>query len=370
MKKIQLFLGGGVKLLHGEGVDLRGYRNEVIDPVISQLNSAEQSKYFFIAKDYSDLTRHVVKGGTQKVVYNRYILKEADIALFILDGNIGNITREEIDVAVKSAKKSRHPLVFIYGIDINIQEELKEYLTQEGVYYQHFTDKNQLIGKIKDDLISSEHRIHRRRLMKAVQLSSLSVLLLAGIAIFAVHGRKGEKNVISQCSAQLYLMRYKDVNIKADTALFDEKHLGQFKYEDSVLDDNDRFVFPLYSDSSVHSSVPVFRIKLNNKHRNTIVLIEAVLEIDNYQKNTSGQAKPLEHVITSIPNIPTVNVDAATKEYPLDAFRKDIAYGEIDDRYAFAVDANEDCSFRMRVRAQTHTGEYLYTNYITVNFKR
>lgn len=84
MKKIQIFLGGGVKLLHGENAFLKGYRTQVIDPAISQLNSREYVKHLFVAKDYSDLTRNVVQGKHQDV-YNSYILHDAQIALFIVD---------------------------------------------------------------------------------------------------------------------------------------------------------------------------------------------------------------------------------------------------------------------------------------------
>lgn len=69
MRTVQIFLGGGVKLLHGENEFLKGYRNDVIDPIISQLNSREYVKHFFVTKDYSDLTRNVVPGKHQDV-YN------------------------------------------------------------------------------------------------------------------------------------------------------------------------------------------------------------------------------------------------------------------------------------------------------------
>ncbi len=370
MKTIQLFLGGGVKLLHGEGADLSGYRNEVIDPVISQLNSTEHSKSLFIAKDYSDLPRNVVKGGTQETVYNHYIRKEADVALFILDGAVGAVTKQEIDVAVKSTMKTKHPLVYIYGIDINIKEELKDYLDHEGVYYQHFITKGELAGKIKDDLIASEHKITKRRIIRWMQSLLITLMLSVCIVAFVRHNRNVNIDVISQCSAQLYLMRYKDVNIKADTTIFDKETLLQFKYDDSVLEGNDRYVYPIYNDSTITSSVPVFRLKLNNKHRNTIVLVEAFLEIDNYRHNANECGKCFEQSIVEIPNVYTVQVDTVSNDYLLKGFRQSIAYGEIDDRYAFAVNAKEDCSFRMRVRAKAQTGEYLYSNYICLDFKK
>ena len=52
MNTIQIFLGGGVKLLHGENEFLKGYRNDVIDPILSQLNSREYVKHLYVAKDF------------------------------------------------------------------------------------------------------------------------------------------------------------------------------------------------------------------------------------------------------------------------------------------------------------------------------
>ena len=72
MRTVLIFLGGGVKLLHGENEFLKGYRNDVIDPIISQLNSREYIKHLFVAKDFTALTRNVVPGKHQEI-YNTYI---------------------------------------------------------------------------------------------------------------------------------------------------------------------------------------------------------------------------------------------------------------------------------------------------------
>ena len=63
-------------------------------------------------------------------------------------------------------------------------------------------------------------------------------------------------------------------------------------------------------------------------------------------------------------------VNKANSEYLLKGFRHNVAYGETDDRFFFSVLADECCSFRMRVRAKSQLGDYLYSNYIYVKYIR
>lgn len=366
MRTIQIFLGGGVKLLHGENEYLKGYRNDVIDPIISQLNSKEYAKHFFIAKDFSDLTRNVVK-GKQQDVYNNYIIQDAHIALFIIDGEIGNITKHEIDVAVSSTKKSKHPIVYVYGKGIKNDDDIICYLNQEGIYFQHFFDNRDLIAKIKADLETSVGRIDKQRLFRRWILIIFSLILLGCVAFSIKTYTNSDITLTNSCTAQLYLMRYHDVNAVTGSNFFNDNILSNFKYEDSIMTGNDISVFPVISkDSLITTTPPIFRLKLHNKHRNTIVLIDARLEIDKYSSDSASQQITIP--MDNLPNIEMVNIDEKITEYPLNNFRHNVAYGETDDRYFFALSAKKNCSFRMRVRIKSHVGEYLYSNYIYVKY--
>lgn len=367
MKKIQIFLGGGVKLLHGDNEYLKGYRNDVVDPILSQLNSQEYAKHLYIAKDYSDLTRNVVKGKQQEV-YNYYIVREAQVALFIIDGEIGNITKHEIDVAVSSTKKSRHPIVYVYGRNIEENDEILEYLNQEGIYFQHFFDNRDLATKIRNDLDTATKRLDKQRVLRTCASIALTMVLCGCIMMFAKTFFYSEDKVIENCSAQLYLMRYRDLNALIGTNFFSDSLLSSFKYEDSVMTDDNVSVFPIIgNDSVIPSSPPFFRLKLHNKHRNTIVFVEAKLEIDNYIPDTVKRKKVFIYN-EEIPDVDIVNVESGNAEYSLKSFRQNLAYGETDDRYFFCLTANENCSFRMRVKAKSQLGDYLYSNYVYVNF--
>ncbi len=365
MTTIKIFLGGGVKLLHGENEFLKGYRNDVIDPIISQLNSREYVKHFFIAKDFTDLTRNVVSGKHQEV-YNTYIVHEAQIALFIFDGEIGNITKHEIDIAIASTKKTRHPIVYVYGKNIK-DVEILDYLNQEGIYFQHFYDNRDLVAKIKADLETATRRIERQHMFRLWVSIVLSVILCSSAFFLAKNCINTTEAEVDKCTAQLYLMRYHDVNALTGTNVFDNTLLSNFKYEDSVMAGGDFSVFPIISnDSLINITPPFFRLKLHNKHRNTIVFIEAKLEVDNYNTDTIFTKTQSFIPIRKWNDVDIVNVNSKISEYSLNGFRQNVAYGEIDDRYFFTLLVDENCSFRMRVRAKSQLGDYLYSNYVYV----
>ncbi len=358
MRTIKIFLGGGVQLLHGNE-SLRGYRNDVIDPVVSQLNAVDASNSCYIAKDYSDLTRNVVKGSQQKV-YNRFIVNEADVAIFIINGEIGNITKHEIDCAVESTKKRNHPLVFIYGTNVKENDEILDYLNQEGIYYQHFYDNRDLAAKIKADLqyvASHLSRTKRRRLLVFAAIFAVAVAISA--ILYSIWLTSNPK-VNGDCVAQLYLMRYKDINYLAGEDLFTEPYLSQFRYEDSIISRNSIRVFPLIaSDSIVHTTNPILRIKLHNKNRNTVVLVSADLEVDSLMRDPISQTNRFIPLDINATEIPQINISADKQEYPLVGFRHNVAYGETDDRYYFSLSAPYSCKFRVRVKAKTQLGDFL-----------
>ena len=366
MRTIRIFLGGGVKLLHGENEFLKGYRNDVIDPVVSQLNSQEFTKHIFVTKDYSDLTRNVVSGKHQDV-YNNYIAQDAHVALFIIDGNIGKITKEEIDIAVSSAKKTHHPIVYIYGINISDNDKILEYLSQEGIYFQHYYDNRDLAAKIKADLTASAKQLDRQRNLRLWMSVLLSCLVCGSVFLFA-RNCSNDNNMVESCSLQLYLMRYKDVNVLVSHDYFTDSLLATFQYEDSLMSNDDVDVFPIIkSDSVFTTSPPFFRLKIHNKHRNTIVLVSAERENEKYsvdngyttRKNVSQEINDgnLHHIIVS-----------KDDSYSLEGFRQSIAYGEIDDRYFYYITSSTNCSFRMRVKAKSQLGDILYSNYVYVRY--
>lgn len=382
MKTIQIFVGGGVSLLRGDADNQCGYRTEVLDPVISELNSQEFAKYFYITKDYADLTRNVVKGKQQEE-YNDFIRKKAKIALFIIDGKIGSITKEELDIAVKSTRKNDHPIVYVYGINVDPDSALSVYLNQKGIYYQHFHDKRDLYAKIKSDIQHSSVLFDRKHKQKLIYSGLFSFLLLTAIyglvTIFARHYQADDvptiTNPLTRCNAQLYLMRYQDVNVYATKMLFTEENLTVFKYEDSIKHDTDEvFVFPEYSLNQrkvIQTTPPFFRLKIYNKDRNTLVFNEAVLEVSDYKSLTLRDGNvQFKMDSLDLSAFQGVEIVPEKREYPLKDFRRSVAYGEPDDNYFFYIACEENCDLNMRIRIKDIEGNFLYSNYIHLEYVR
>ena len=62
MKELKVFLGGGVALLHGSDDKSdsynKGYKPEVVAPVVADLNARDHKRYNITVKDFADLARH------------------------------------------------------------------------------------------------------------------------------------------------------------------------------------------------------------------------------------------------------------------------------------------------------------------------
>ena len=169
-------------------------------------------------------------------------------------------------------------------------------------------------------------------------------------------------------------MKYRDVNALTESSIFTDELLSNFKYEDSIMTGEDISVFPIIgTDSLISVTPPFFRIKLHNRHRNTIVFVEGILEIDKYETDTLTKKESFS------PNIPIKEISRTdfvlnildiekNGEYLLKDFRQNLAFDETDYRYGFVLTSKESCSFRMRVRMKSQLGEYLYSNYIYVNY--
>jgi hypothetical protein len=53
--------------------------------------------------------------GGRQAHYNKFIEREADMAIFVFDSTIGEITEEEFDVAYESLKINKRPEIFVYS---------------------------------------------------------------------------------------------------------------------------------------------------------------------------------------------------------------------------------------------------------------
>lgn len=182
MKIVNIFVGGGVNLLQGSG-DKPGYRQIVIDPVISSLNSKDNQDEIFVVKTFADFKHEMTPGGHQRK-FNHYIRNEADIAVFILDGRMGTKTKEELELALDSSFSNILPIIYIYGTNIDMDDEVVQYLNSKRQYYQLFSGFSDLNSKLRNDL--TNHPVLKR---KRKSLIAITTDWLFKLYVSCLHGK-------------------------------------------------------------------------------------------------------------------------------------------------------------------------------------
>lgn len=199
-QEIKIFLGGGVALLEGSKSN-RGYRPLVVDPAISKLNSRRKTQRVYIVRTFTDLIHEYTPEGQQKH-YHQFVEKEADIALFIFDGRVGNQTKEEIECACDSYKKHQHPCVFFYGTNLADNDEISTYLSSKKQYFQCFKNKEHLFHLIQEDLSSWIKPSLLTRWWHEAKLLIISILgcLLLGLLILLLN--KNCSNIMADAEKQ------------------------------------------------------------------------------------------------------------------------------------------------------------------------
>lgn len=212
MKVIRIFLGGSIVLLQGDG-ERRGYRPTVVDPLISSLNSRKTAKELYVVKTFADL-EHEAKPGGQQRLFNHYLTQEADIAVFILENEIGPHTSEELELALKSRHRWGHPLVYIYGKDVDKESLLIKQLNHRNLYFEPFYDSLDLQKKIRHDL--ENHPRFRRRVLFLAAL----VACLAGILGFSIlHSSVGGKTADLSGQVLIHARLLDSAFVRTDSAI-------------------------------------------------------------------------------------------------------------------------------------------------------
>lgn len=136
--------------------------------------------------------------------YNRYISEMADMTIFVLEGDIGDITRKEFKVAADSHNRKQSPeiLVFLRNFDVetdgirNIKDLLRDRLGEE-FYYISYNDVSDLKFKAErritqfispTDYIRSMKKWRSRALL--ISLAALLGLGFLSVLLFSSSSKK------------------------------------------------------------------------------------------------------------------------------------------------------------------------------------
>lgn len=138
-KSIKCFIAGS-KTLQTERDALRAV-------TCIMYNKWASKNFRILSYTFEDFERAAVIGGHQKQ-YNDFIAKEADWALFVIDGRVGGITIEEYRIAMDSYKKNGRPKILAFAKKGSEDNEdvatIKDEINKEHQYWTDYTDINNL----------------------------------------------------------------------------------------------------------------------------------------------------------------------------------------------------------------------------------
>ena len=113
--------------------------------------------------DYQDFSRSYQKVSHQ-ATYNEFIVDCTDFMIFVINGQIGSKTREELEVAANSYDSSGHPQIFIYvqkdAFEKGVWDDgVKEWVDEKQLYVVKYVNLHDLQYIISEDL--NDYIIHR-----------------------------------------------------------------------------------------------------------------------------------------------------------------------------------------------------------------
>lgn len=113
--------------------------------------------------DYQDFSRSYQKVSHQ-TTYNEFIVDRTDFMIFVITGQIGSKTREELEVAAESYDSSGHPQIFIYvqtdAFEKGVWDDgVKEWIDEKQLYVVKYGTLRDLQNAISEDL--NDYIIHR-----------------------------------------------------------------------------------------------------------------------------------------------------------------------------------------------------------------
>ena len=194
----KIFLAGSTQL---------DRQRQIIKALVSEYNATSSlhndSAPLFHVYTYENFD-DVIDINTGQTAYNQFIQDEADIAVFILAGHIGDKTKTEFNVAYNSLKSSRNaPAVYVLIHNTEESSEviyIRELLENNGDYYKKYSDDNDLEQKVYDMLSkysarkASVRRRKRQLLSRRVFISFFVLFLVLGAwgAFVSVRNRQSE----------------------------------------------------------------------------------------------------------------------------------------------------------------------------------
>lgn len=156
MKEIEVFIAGSKTLTH--------LRDSARAALMEISNQYRNYNIMFRTYTFEDFPRSLSIDGRQ-ADYNHYISNQADYVIFIFDEGFGDITIEELHVAMRSMKEKNRPQIYVYcneaKMNSNKYKEIKDLLKSHGQYYIAYEEghfKSELKHDFTHVLINSDNK--------------------------------------------------------------------------------------------------------------------------------------------------------------------------------------------------------------------
>ena len=205
----------------------------------TKLNSSNEKEcVLFSVYTYENFPAIIDDTLGKQSSYNSFIREKADLAIFILDGVIGDKTKTEFEVAYNSLTESprKAPGIIVFSKKIPHQDpgiaHIQQFLTENNQYYIEYENDAQLPAILDDNLnkFIQDQRAkelgRRRRLMKLAGRIALALLL---VILLIVSGLG-----IAKCSRQNREKAREEALLSAQRLLDDYRKNGD-DYDDESL---------------------------------------------------------------------------------------------------------------------------------------
>lgn len=138
-RTIRCFIAGSTKL--------EAERNALRAAISRTSNEWKEKNIEVLAYTFEDFDRQMVDGGQQNK-YNEFLEKQATIAAFVINENMGAKTKEEFQIANNAFKTQRHPEIIVFNSDTspknNDTKELERIIAKEKQYWVDYGDLKDL----------------------------------------------------------------------------------------------------------------------------------------------------------------------------------------------------------------------------------
>ena len=127
--------------------------------VVSNMYVNWKSRNMLIEVYSFDNFQHTMSETGHQEEYNQFIKNDADLVLFIFDNTVGDITLQELEIAIAAYKKSDRPkkpkiIIYVrkYEKPTKVIESLKERLKKEDMYWVEYETIEKLGLAFEQDL--------------------------------------------------------------------------------------------------------------------------------------------------------------------------------------------------------------------------